>query len=174
MTPFRFEHDFRAPTVAAVFAAYFDPALGAEHDRRARVARREVLEVDDGAEVLRRVCRVAPERQLPSFLRPFVPGDLSFVEHVTWRKREDRIEQRIEPAILGGRTEILATYRVDEAAPGRMRRTFEGHVTVAVRLVGRRIERAIIDDLARSMQDAAGATQEWLDRQYPSGVILGG
>ena len=45
MTPFRFEHDFRAPSPAAVFEAYFDPACTDEQDRRVQVASREVVTI---------------------------------------------------------------------------------------------------------------------------------
>ena len=38
-------------------------------------------------------------------------------------------------------------------------------MSVQVRLVGRRIERAIVEDLGRSMTQAAQVTQAWLDRE---------
>jgi hypothetical protein len=165
--PFRFEHAFRAPSVALVFEAYFDPDLTVEQDRRAEVATRETLERDDAPGELRRVCKVAPRRQLPAIVRPFVPGDLSYVERLTWRKAEDRIEMRIEPAILGGRVEISAIYQLVAAGPGVVRRTYEGQVSVELRLVGGRIERAIIEDLGRTLVLAAACTQDWLDARSP-------
>jgi hypothetical protein len=164
VTPFSFEVDFRAPSPAAVFRAYFDPELTAEQDREVEVARREILEVEEAAETLRRVCNVVPRRQLPAIVRPFVAGDLSYREEVVWRKREDLIEMRIEPAILGGRVEITATYRVVARAPGVVRRSYTGQVSVQLRLLGPRIERAIVDDLGRSLKVAAACTQAWLDR----------
>lgn len=163
MTEFHFEHDFRASSPSLIFEAYFDPALSDEQDRRVEVARREVLELDDRADVLRRVCNVVPRRQLPAIVRPFVPGDLSYVETVLWRKADDLIEMRIEPAVLGGRVEISATYRVVAAGPGVCRRSYQGRVTVQLRLVGGRIERGIIEDLGRTLETAAACTQEWLD-----------
>ena len=165
MTPFRFDHDFQAPSPAEVFRAYFDPELSAEQDRRVEVAQRELLTLDDSPERLHRVCKVVPRRQLPAIVRPFVPGDLSYTEDVTWQKADDVIDMRIEPAILGGRVEILATYRVATLRPGVVRRTYDGRVEVQVRVVGRRIERGIIEDLGRTLVVAAACTQEWLDRQ---------
>jgi hypothetical protein len=141
VTPFRFEHDFRAASPAPVFEAYFD--------------------------LLRRVCKVSPRRQLPAVVRPFVDGDLSYVERVAWHKAEDRIDMSIEPSVLGGRVEILATYRLALVEPGVVRRTYEGHVSVQVRLVGGRIERGIVDDLGRTLITAASCTQQWLDARGP-------
>ena len=163
MTEFRFEHDFRAPSPALIFEAYFDPALSEEQDRRVEVARREVLELEDRPTELHRVCRVVPRRQLPAVVRPFVAGDLSYTEHVLWKKGEDLIEMRIVPEVLGGRVEISATYRVAAAGPGVCRRVYDGRVTVDVRLLGGRIERGIVEDLGRTLQVAAACTQEWLD-----------
>jgi hypothetical protein len=166
VTPFRFDHEFRAPSVAVVFRAYFDPELEAEQDRLADVSRREILELDDQPDRLRRVCRVAPRRQLPAIVRPFVSGDLSYREEVVWRKPDDLIEMRIEPAVLGGRVEILATYRLSQHGD-RVRRVYEGQVTVQLRLVGGKVERYIVDDMQRSIAAAAGCTQGWLDRHIP-------
>jgi hypothetical protein len=146
-----------------VFQAYFDPGVSAEQDRRVEVASREVLELDDGPTTLRRVCRVAPRRQLPAVIRPFVAGDLSYVERLVWHKAEDRIEMKIEPAVLGGRVDIAADYRLVATTPGVVRRTYAGEVSVQVRLLGSRIERGIIEDLGRTLGTAAACTQEWLD-----------
>jgi len=168
VTGFRFEHDFRAPSVATIFAAYFD--LTPDEDVRLEVSR-EILALDDAPAVRHRVSRVRPKRQIPAVLRPFVDGDLSFTEHVTWRKDEDVIETRIEPSLWNGRVEIAGTYRVVALEPGVVRRTYEGHVSVQVRLVGRRIERAIVDDLERSMASAALVTQAWLDRGAGSATL---
>ncbi len=164
MTPFRYEAEFRAPSTAAVFAAYFDPAHIADQDRRVDIARRDVLELDDGPTELRRVCKVVPKRQLPAVIRPFVPGELYFHERLVWHKQADRIDMTIEPSLLGGRTEIHSVYALSVVGPGRVRRVYEGHVTVGIRLIGGRVERAIVEDLERSLVIAAAATQDWLDR----------
>ncbi|MCA9676663.1 MAG: DUF2505 domain-containing protein [Kofleriaceae bacterium] len=168
MTPFRFEHDFRAASAADVFTAYFDPEHIAEQDRRTEMVRRDVLELEDGPDQLRRVCKVVPRRQLPAILRPFIPGELGFVERLVWHKADDRIDMTIEPSLLGGRTEIIATYALVPAGPGLIRRVYEGHVTVEIRLIGRRIEAAILDDLGRSLEGAAQGTQAWLDHHRPT------
>jgi hypothetical protein len=163
VTPFRFEHEFRAPSPAAVFEAYFDPECTAESDRRCEVSRRDVLEHDDRGPTLHRVCRVVPRRQLPAVLRPFVKGDLTYTERLVWHKAEDRIDISVEPAVLEGRIEWASQYRLVSSAPDRVRRTYSGHVSVQVRLLGARIERGIIEDLERTLVTAAACTQEWLD-----------
>ncbi|MEZ4368688.1 MAG: DUF2505 domain-containing protein [Kofleriaceae bacterium] len=164
MTSFQFEHLFRAPSVAAVFAVYTDRAHTADQDREVDIAEREFLEFVDEPTRFRRVSRVVPRRQLPAFVRPFLSGGLSFVETVDWDKAGDTISIEIRPSILGGRAQIHSTYRLVQDGPGAVRRIYAGSVEVDVRLVGGRIERAIVDDLGASMPVSAAVTQAWLDR----------
>jgi hypothetical protein len=163
VTPFRFEAEFQAPSTAVVFAAYFDADHIADQDRRVEIARREVLELDDNPSALRRVCKVVPRRQLPAILRPFVPGELHYIERLVWRKADDAIDMQIEPSLLGGRTDMHAVYALSLVGPGRVRRVYEGSVHVELRLVGKRIERTIVEDLEASLIQAAQGTQAYLD-----------
>jgi hypothetical protein len=163
MTPFHFEHEFRAPSVAAVFAAYFDPELAATHDRLSGVARREELERDDTPARLVVVSRVYPERQLPVVIRPFVSGPLTYTERLTWDRAADRIDLEIRPSVLTKRTRIHIVYALSQAAAGAVRRVYEGDVTVEIAMVGGRAERAIIDDIGKVLETVVPCTQEWLD-----------
>ncbi len=164
MTPFCFDHEFRAPSVAAVFATYWDPDHAREQDRRVDIVERTVLELDDGAAELRRVCRVVQRRQLPVFVRPLVAGPLHYIETLRWRKPDDEIDIEIRPSILKGRALISARYHLTSTAAGRIHRRYEGSVSVDVALLGSRIERGIVAEFERSMPVAAEVTQEWLDR----------
>jgi len=163
VTPFRFEHDFRAPSATAVLAAYFDPALVAEHDRIAGIARRELLERHDSAERLITLAKVFPERQLPVFVRPFVAGPLHYVERAVWERAQDRIDVDVRQSILGKRTPIRIAYLLEPAAPGVIRRIYQGDVSVEIALVGGRAERMVIDDIARTPEAVVTCTQTWLD-----------
>jgi hypothetical protein len=164
MTPFCFDHVFRAASPGAVLDAYFDSAHQVEQDRRIDIVERTLVELVEDADVLRRTCRVVPRRQIPLFLRPFLPGRLHYVEMVRWRRRDDEIDIDIRPSILRGRASVQAVYRVVRVAPGAIRRRYEGTVSVDVALVSARIERGIVAEFERSMPIAASCTQDWLDR----------
>jgi len=164
MTPFCFEHVFRAPSPAAVFDAYFDAGHQVEQDRRVDIVERKLLELVDDGDVLLRTCRVVPRRQIPAILRPFLPGQLHYVETVRWRRRDDELDIEIKPSILRGRAHIQSVYRVERVAAEAMRRRYEGTVSVDVALVSGRIERGIVAEFERSMPIAASCTQAWLDR----------
>lgn len=165
MTPFHFEYMFRARDPDAVLSVYFDEEHQAEQDRRVEVVKRETLEDVDGPDTRRRVSRISPRRQLPAVIRPLIKGDLSYDETIVWHKAAHRIEFDIRPRILDGKAQILASYQLHPAGPGRVRRTYDGKATVEVRLIGGRIEKAIIEDLERSLTLTAGCTQEYLDRR---------
>jgi hypothetical protein len=173
MTPFELTFDFHHATIADVLEAYFDDALSAEQDRRAQVTSRKILEDENTPTKIRRVCRVVPKRQLPAVLRPFVDGELSYREELTWEKGAPTIEMRIYPSALAGKSEIVASYSLAQISEQVVRRTYHGHVSVTVALVGKRIERGVVEDLEKGLVIAATCTQEWLDaRAAKARVIL--
>jgi hypothetical protein len=164
MLTFEFEHVFRAPSTAALFAAYFDAGHQAEQDHQVAIRTREILSLDDDGEVLRRTCRVVPERQLPVVLRPFASGPLHYLETAVWTRRTDEIAIAIEPSILSGRARITGTYKLERIASDAIRRRYAGMVSVELALLGGRIERGLLAELARSLPVVASSTQDWLDR----------
>lgn len=165
MTEFSFEHVFRAPSAAAVLAAYFDPDHLASQDEVAGLVERTVTEsTDDGAR-LRTSWRVAAREQLPLFARPFVAGGrLRYLETMTWRRADDAIDLLVQPEVLGGRVQIAAEYRLTLVGEHQVLRRYRGTITVAVKLVSGRIERAIAEKMEQGMPAMAACTQRWLDR----------
>ena len=168
MKSFFHEHVFRAPSTAAVFAAYFDPQHAAEQDRELAIVERTILERTETAELLRRVCRVVPERQLPAIVRPLLRGPLHYVETCVWRRPADAIDVEIRPSLLSGRAVIRATYSLSPVSAGLIRRRYEGVVSVDVAVLAARIERGIVAEFERSMPRAAACTQAFLDRETSS------
>lgn len=164
MTPFTFEHTLRAPSVAAVFAAYCDRGHTAEQDRQAEITQRDWLEFLDDADRYRRVSRVVPARQPPALLRSLLSGPLELHETVEWDKRTDTMRVEIRPSVLGGRALIRAAYQLVPGAPGHVLRRYAGEVSVEVRLIGGKVERAIVEDLTRSLEISARCTEAWVAR----------
>ncbi len=164
MTPFCFEHVFRAPSTAAVFAAYFDANHQLEQDRATEIVEREVLELDDRDGMLRRTCRVTPRRQLPALVKPLIPGRLDYIETVCWERRTDTLSIEIRPSMLHGRVHIAGTYRLASIGSDAIQRRYAGEVSVDIAWIAGRIERGIVAELARTLPVAANCTQQWLDR----------
>jgi hypothetical protein len=165
MTPFCFEHVFRAPSTAAVFAAYFDAGHQIEQDQAAAIVLREVLAQDATSDVLRRTCRVVPRRQLPLLVKRLTSGELHYIETIEWKRADDTMTMEIRPSLLHGRVQVVGTYELARVAPGEIRRRYAGEVSVDIAVLGSRIERGIVAELAKTLPISAAGTQDWLDRQ---------
>ena len=168
MTPFRFEHVFTAASPADVLAAYFDTSLQSESDQQIEIVERTVLELTDTDTLRRRVCKVVPKRQLPSFMRALVSGQLHYIETVTWRKADDELDIEIRPSILKGRATIAGVYRLSRVGTEQIQRRYEGTVSVDVALIASRIERGIVAEFEKSIPVTANVMQAWLDRNRTS------
>ncbi|HUS28970.1 MAG TPA: DUF2505 family protein [Kofleriaceae bacterium] len=153
-----------------MLAAYFDASHQLEQDRAIDIVEREIIELVDDGDTIRRTSRVVPRRQLPGFLRTLSSGPLHYLEVATWHRAANRISIEIRPSLMGGRAQICAEYQLDVVAPNTIRRRYAGHVSVDVALLRARVERGIVAEFERSMPLAASCTQAWLDRQSPTSV----
>lgn len=162
-TPFSYETVFDASSKTAVLAAYFDDDHLAAQDKVAQLCDRTVVESRDDGAVRSCVWNVRSQRPLPVFVRPFVDGGrLAYLETMTWRRADDEIDMSIVPQILGGRVQINALYQLADVGPGKVRRRYGGTITVNVKLLSGKIERAIADEIAKSMPMMTECTQRWL------------
>lgn len=168
-TEFRFEHVFRAPSTQTVLAAYFDPDHLATQDKLAELVDRAVVEDTEDDAVKTCAWTVTAQKPLPLFVRPFVEGGrLRYREAMTWRKAADEIDLTITPQILGGRVQIAALYQLAQVGDGQIRRRYGGSVTVDVRLISGKIERAIVAEIEKGMPMMFQCTQDWLARTAPA------
>lgn len=166
-TPFSFETVFHAPSAEAVLAAYFDPDLLATQDVLGELTDRKVVEDTDGETVRKASWTVRSVRPLPMFARAFVEGGrLSYVETMTWRKRDSEIDLTIVPQILGGRVSITAVYNLVQIADGQIRRRYSGDIKVDVKLISGKIERTILGEIEKGMPMMRDCTQTWLTKKY--------
>ena len=164
-TPFSYETIFEASGKTAVLAAYFDDDHLATQDKVAELCDRKVVDAHEDDGVRRATWSVRSVRPLPVFVRPFVDGGrLSYLETMTWRKADDEIDMTIVPQILGGRVQIAAVYQLADVGPGKVRRRYSGSITVNVKLLSGKIERAIADEIAKGMPLMTQCTQDWLTR----------
>ena len=164
-TPFSYETVFDASSKTAVLAAYFDDDHLATQDKVAELEGRKVVESHDDDAIRSAGWSVRSMRALPVFVRPFVEGGrLAYVETMKWRKADDEIDMTVVPQILGGRVQIAAVYQLADVGPGKVRRRYSGSITVNVKLLSGKIERAIADEIAKGMPLMTRCTQDWLQR----------
>jgi hypothetical protein len=161
---FAYEHVFRVASVATLVEAYFDPDHLAAQDKLAELGGRVVTGGEDTAAVLSRSWRVTSLKALPLFVRPFVSGGrVAFIEAMTWRRADDAVDVLITPDILGGRVQIAARYQLRAAGDGEVQRRYSGTISVNLKLVSGKIEKAIAAEFDKSMPMMTRCTQDWLD-----------
>jgi hypothetical protein len=166
-TQFKFENVFRAPSVADVLAAYFNPDHLATQDKLAELVDRVVVEQVDGPETLKTTWKVGSARSLPVFVRPFVSGGrLTYLETMTWRRADNAIDLSVVPQILKGRVSVEAVYQLSQAGEGQVLRRYGGTVTVGIALLSGTIEKGILSAFEKEMPVMTKCTQDWLDRTY--------
>ena len=163
MTEFNIVHEMEGEP-ELFWRIFFDDAYNAELYRRLQMKERTVLEQKETPEGRSWVVRVIPSRDLPGFMKKIVGGDFGYIERTTFTRDKNRLDIKIEPTMMKERTRIGGVYTIDPYAPGKLRRTFKGTVTVDLPLVGKKIEGVIIDDMQKSYATAAGVTREWLAR----------
>jgi hypothetical protein len=164
-TEFRYETVFRAASPKVVAASYFDPDHLATQDVVAELVDRKVVESRDDGATLHTVWRVAHAKPLPLYARPFVSGGrLRYLETMTWRREADEVDMIVQPEILGGRVKIEATYTLKQVGEGQVHRRYAGTITVDVRLISGKAEKAILAKFEESMPTMAACTQGWLDK----------
>jgi Protein of unknown function (DUF2505) len=164
-TQFKFENVFRAPSVEAVLAAYFNADHLATQDKVAELVDRVVVDQVDGPETLKTTWKVGSARPLPLFVRAFVSGGrLSYLETMTWRRADNAIDLTVVPQILNGRVGIEAVYQLSKAGEGQVLRRYSGAVTVNITLLSGKIERGILAAFEKEMPVMTKCTQDWLDR----------
>ena len=163
MTPFHLEREF-AGTLDAFWKVYFDPSCVEATYAAVGVKAWELVELRDEGDRMIRTIHAVPSRELPAFVRALTGASLGYTETTTIYRAENRGEVVVEPDTLGARCDIRGNYAVEPLGDDRLRRSFAGHVHIDVAVVGRRIERVVLDDLSRSFDAGGDVTQRWLDR----------
>jgi hypothetical protein len=125
----------------------------------------EVLMDERAGDRIDRVVRYRSTKEPPALMKPFLPDGLGYVERGTFDRVASRFEHSIEPNAMSERTEIRGAVTVESVAPGRIRRTYEGFVSIKVPLLGSRLEAGAIEQMQKTNDTAAAVTSEWLARR---------
>jgi hypothetical protein len=164
-TQFKFDNVYRAPSVAEVLKAYWDPDHLATQDKLANLCDREVVEDLEVDGTRKTTWKVASTRTLPMIVKPFVSnGRLTFLEIMTVKHGEHLIEAKVQPQILNGRVHIDSTYKLSQVGEGQVLRTYAGTIHANITLLSGRIEKGILEAFDKEMPTMTKCTQDWLDR----------
>lgn len=158
MTPFEIVHVFENCSPQELLSLMTTPAHQQLQDTVGKVERRELIARTSDDAQYRCESMVYPARKIPAYVKPLLGGGLECHEVVTWDKATNRLEIDVHPAVLGGRSRVRAT--VTAVADGTSTvRTYAGQVSVEVSLIGKRVEKAIVEEMTGTVHAAAEATR---------------
>jgi hypothetical protein len=162
-THFNFSHDFDTDA-PAFWKVFFDEEYNVDLYDHIKVKERKMLVFTETDETIHFEVKIMPMRDLPGIIKKIVGGDLGYIEKTTYYKGKDYMDVNIEPNLLKERTKIAAKYTVKALAPGKIRRSFEGDLSVDLPIVGKKVEATILEDVKRSYDIAAEVTTRWLKK----------
>jgi hypothetical protein len=155
----RFTVDQRVPhPPPAVIAAYTDPALYAAMVGLARVDRPEVLGVEQAGDTTLVRVRYRFVADLPGPARAVIdPDKLTWVDESRYDRAAGTSSTRLLPDHYADRLQATASSRFepDPVTPGGTLRRVTGELSVKARLVGGRVEQAIVEGLQEHLVEEA-------------------
>ena len=129
---------------------------------------REVLEFrregEGDAEVIHRVQKLTPRRDVPSALRKLVKDAIAYEERNVWRRKTSIMEVVTIPNFFADKFTAKGTYRLEATGPDKLRRIWKANCECRVPLVGGKVEKHVVDEVKRSYQATTIFTRNWLSR----------
>lgn len=136
------------------FDAALEPALGVKF-------RKELERTEDENSIHRRV-RVVPGFPVPAPVQKLFAGEeLEYLEESTFHKKSKTMDWDTKPNLFPGKVVARGQVVVTPQGDG-VRRVIQGDITVSIFGVGGIIERAVLDSVRKSYENAAVLTREWI------------
>jgi hypothetical protein len=160
---FEIRHRFDC-TPERLWDLVLDEGYQAAIDQRAAL-NREVLESRATPDGRFHRIRFVPERSLPSAMQKVLGTErLSYVQEQTWRARDHSMRWRVilDAQAVASRFKSGGDFKIQARAGDTCERVVAGEVSIAVPIMGGRMEKKIIDELTASYQRAAEVTVEFL------------
>ena len=113
-------------------------------------------------EVITRVQRLTPERELPGFMQKVVSGAVAYTETNVFHRATSLMEVKTEPSYLSDKILASGTYEVRPKGDKGCVRIWKARCDCKLMLVGKKIEEHIIEEVRRSYAKTTSFTHEWL------------
>jgi len=155
-------HDFPGISPDRWFEIYLDDGFNEELERRLDVKSRKVLESKQDGDIVRR--RVKMEPNVPGMFQKFVKDGMSIEEQSTVYLDRHHVDWTTIPSMGGDKFKSSGTLEVAAQGDG-CRRTLKGTVEVKIPLMGKKIEKKILETIHQSYEIATALMKDWHARQ---------
>lgn len=105
--------------------------------------------------------KLTPRRDVPKVIERVAKGAIGYREQSRFVARENRIDVTTIPTLLADKITTRGVYRLEEIPGGGVNRIYEGECTVSIPIVGKSIEKVIVDEVKASYVRTTTFTREW-------------
>lgn len=128
----------------------------------AAAVERETLEDRMEGEVRVLVSRTTPDRELPVAVAKVIGANkLIYTQTTRFDRAASRLSWEVQPNVMADKVTAKGLFEVRPTDEG-CERSVAGEIEVRVPLIGRRVEKAIVEDVSRNYDEAAKASLRWL------------
>lgn len=114
------------------------------------------------AEVIHRVQRLTPRRDVPSALRKLVKDAISYEERNVWRRADNAMEVVTIPNFFADKFIAKGVYKLEPMGDDKLRRIWKASCDCKVPLVGGKVEKHVVEEVKRSYQATTIFTRKWI------------
>lgn len=113
-------------------------------------------------EVIRRVQRLTPKRDVPAVLRKLVKDAVSYEERNVWRRRDNCMEVVTIPNFFADKFTAKGTYKLSPHGVDRLTRTWKANCECRVPLLGGKVEQHVVEEVKKSYRATTAFTRQWI------------
>ena len=113
-------------------------------------------------EVIHRVQRLTPRRDVPSALRKLVKNAIAYEERNVFRRSDSAMEVVTVPNFFSEKFTAKGIYRIEAAGSDKVRRVWKASCECRVALVGGKVEKHVVEEVKRSYKATTIFTRKWI------------
>lgn len=119
--------------------------------------------------VIVREQELIPRRDVPKVIKKLAKGAIAYREHNRFFASEHRIEVQTVPSFLADKVVTKGSYWLEPTDDGGVKRIFEGECNVTIPVVGKSIEKIIVEEVKASYAKTADFTRRWMSERPSQG-----
>jgi hypothetical protein len=164
---YRIEHDFKSSADAVQQATFFDETFCRQLYQHLKLQIESFetrSETNAGGERVIRDLKFVAERQASGPLAKLLKGQSLVTQRETFDCAAKTLKVEIQLPVIGKRVEMGGLYTWQDLGDNGCRRTWAGYCSASIPLLGRKIERFLVDETHTSMAQTFDFTADWLTK----------
>ena len=117
------------------------------------------------SEVIHRIQRLTPKRDVPAALRRLVKDAVSYEERNVWRRKDNLMEVVTIPSFFAEKFKATGTYVLRAKGADKLDRVWTANCSCSVPLVGGKVEKHVVEEIKRSYLTTTSFTRDWIAKQ---------